>query len=176
MQSSVKVWRWLCVMIVTVFLSGFALAQAGPKNAAPVPPEIFSAKTVFIANAGADSELFPSPFRGTPARGYEEFYAAMQKWGRYQLVENPAQADLVMKLRLYAPNGPKEPDKTSGQVISRPMFRLVIYDRASHYPLWTLTDSIQWALFQKGHDKNFDQAIGELIVQLKQLTAQRRGE
>ena len=38
--------------------------------AAPVPPQIFSAKKIFVSNGGADSGLFPHPFSGTPERAY----------------------------------------------------------------------------------------------------------
>ena len=55
---------------------------------APVPSLLLSAKKVFISNAGADSGLFPHPFSGDPDRAYNEFYANVESWGRYQLVCN----------------------------------------------------------------------------------------
>jgi hypothetical protein len=53
-----------------------------------------------------------------------------------------------------------------------PMLRLVIYDRSTHYILWALTESVEYALLQKNHDKNFDVAVEELTNDLKRLTAQ----
>ena len=91
-----------------------AAAQTSPQATSPaapppvsVPPALLKARTVFISNAGADSGLFPSPFSGDPDRAYQEFYAAIQSWQRYRLVADPAQADLVLELRLTAPNGPQ---------------------------------------------------------------------
>ena len=52
------------------------------------------------------------------------------------------------------------------------MFRLVIYDRSTHYILWALTESIERASLQKNHDKNFDLALDELTNDLKRLTTQ----
>jgi hypothetical protein len=52
-----------------------------------------------------------------------------------------------------------------------PMFRLVIYDRKTHYVLWALTESITEAYLQKTHDNNFDQALTALTMDLKRLTS-----
>jgi hypothetical protein len=49
------------------------------------------------------------------------------------------------------------------------MFRLVIYDRKSHYILWTLTRSIEQAYLQKTHDRNFDTALSALLLDFQAL-------
>jgi hypothetical protein len=137
--------------------------------AAPVPPAIFSARKVFLSNAGSDSGLFPHPFTGTQDRAYNQFYAAMQKWGRYELVSDPDQADLVFELRLTAPNGPANPDKQKGASDPVPIFRLEIIDRKSHYTLWTVTEAVTVAFFQKTHDRNFDDALNALLLDVENL-------
>lgn len=152
-----------------------AMAQEAPPapgmSPAPVPPALWNARRVFVSNAGADSGLFPHPFSGDPDRGYSEFYAAIKSWGRYELVADPNDADLVFELHLAAPNGPQNPSKQNGAADPLPMFRLVILDRKSHYVLWALTESIDFAFLQKTHDHNFDQAIANLSADLKRLTA-----
>jgi hypothetical protein len=50
------------------------------------------------------------------------------------------------------------------------MLRLVIYDRKTHYILWTLTESIDVALLQKTHDRNLDDAISAIVAEFQQLT------
>src|ERR1700730_14085820 len=142
-----------------------------PASLAPVPPALLNAKTVFISNAGADSGLFPHPFSGDPDRPYNEFYAGIQSWGRYQLVADPSEADVVFELQLIAPNGPAAPNKQNGASDPLPMFRLVIFDRKTHYVLWALTESIAVALLQKTHDNNFDLALTALTLDLKRLTS-----
>ena len=102
-----------------------AQAPAPPVSLAAVPPALLNAKTVFISNAGADSGLFPHPFSGDPDRAYNEFYAAMQSWGRYQLVADPSEADVVLELRLIAPYGPSAPNKRNGASDPLPMFQLL---------------------------------------------------
>jgi hypothetical protein len=144
--------------------------QVAPVAIAPVPALLLNAKKVFISNAGADSGLFPHPFSGDPDRAYNEFYANVESWGRYQLVASPAEADLVFELQLTAPNGPSDANKQNGASDPLPMFRLVVYDRPTHYILWALTESIDPAALQKTHDHNFDQALANLVLDAGRLT------
>jgi hypothetical protein len=106
----------------TAFAQMPAYDQAGP-----IPSAITAAKTVFISNAGSDSGLFPSPFTGDPDRPYAEFYSALKATGDYTLAGDPAQAELVLELRLFAPDGPTNPNNVAGASDPLPMFRLVMY-------------------------------------------------
>ena len=139
--------------------------------AAPVPPQIFSAKRIFVSNGGAESRLFPHPFRGTPDRAYGAFYAAVQGWGRYEMVSAPREADLVLELQLVGPSGPKNADKQKGASDPLPFFRLVVFDRETHFALWTFTETIEAANLQKTHDRNFDDALAALADDLKKLAS-----
>ena len=141
-----------------------------PVAMAPVPPALLNAKKIFISNAGADSGLFPHPFSGDPDRAYNEFYADVESWGRHLIVGDPAEADLVFELQLTAPNGPSNADKQKGASDPLPMFRLVIYDRPTHYVLWALTESVPAAEKQKTHDHNFDEALATLVLDAGRLT------
>lgn len=138
---------------------------------AHVPPAIVAAKSVFISNAGADSGLFPSPFSGAPDRTYEAFYAAMQRWGHYQIVNDPAQADLVLELRLKAPSGPqyRGPNKPANVTNPQLTLHLTVYDRGTHYVLWGFAAPVDDAILQKTHDRNFDLALEELTNDLKRI-------
>ena len=92
---------------------------------------------------------------GDNNRPYSEFYAALAANREYTLVGDPARADLVLELRLFA-YGPPTPTSKTAPPDSRPIFRLVIYDAKSHYILWTITRSVGLANFQKTRDKNFE--------------------
>src|SRR5271168_857249 len=166
-----KSFLFVCAAFFFVVQAG---AQAPPPTAlqlAPVPPALLNAKTVFISNAGADSGLFPHPFSGDPDRPYNEFYAAVQSWGRHQIVGDPSDADIVIELQLIAPPGPSSGNKVNGASDPLPMFRLVVYDRKTHYVLWALTESIMIAYLQKTHDNNFDLALNAITADLKRLTS-----
>jgi hypothetical protein len=163
--------RSIAFLFTVALLSVLTDAQQPvPVATAPVPPRLFSAKKVFISNAGADSGLFPHPFSGDPDRAYNELYANVESWGRYQLVATPAEADLVFELQLTAPSGPSNADKSKGASDPLPMVRLVIYDRPTHYVLWALTESIAPATLQKTHDHNFDEAVANLVLDAGRLT------
>lgn len=167
MSRFVRFALFLCLGV----LSTAALAQQpDTSDAAPIPPAILNAKTIFLSNAGADSGLFPSPFSGTVDRPYNQLFAALQQWGKYDLVGDPAQADLVFELQLTAPNGPSNPNKQSGASDPLPMFRLVLYDRPTHYVLWAVTESVAAANRQTTHDRNFDDALDNLLRDLKNLS------
>jgi hypothetical protein len=151
-----------------------AYTQAGP-----VPPAILAAKTIFVSNAGADAGLFPEvfsgaglssePFSGDPDRAYTEFYSALKTTGDYTLVDDPGQADLVLEIRLTAPYGPTNPNRQNGAPDPLPMFRLVVYQRSTHFVLWTVTHSIDFAYLRRTHDKNFDQSLLALLNQFLQI-------
>lgn len=154
---------------VALLLATAAFGQTSPGATGPVPAAIVSAHTIFISNGGSDAGLFPSPFTGDADRPYNEFYQALKADSHYQLVADPGQADLVLELRLIAPLGPTQPNKAQGAADPEPQFRLVIYDRKTHYVLWTLTRRIHWALLQQSHDRNFDDAITELVKDFEAL-------
>jgi hypothetical protein len=78
-----------------------AAQQKKPTHRAPIPAQIFTAKKVFIANGGGDESRYEeASYSGGPDRTYNEFYAAMKTWGRYELVAVPGDADLVFEIRL----------------------------------------------------------------------------
>jgi hypothetical protein len=148
-----------------------AYAQRIPNTpAGPIPPAIRAAKKIFVSNAGADSGLFPEPFSGDQNRAYTEFYADLKAEGLFELTGDPSSADLVLELHLIAPNGPSAPNKQYGASDPLPMFRLVVFDRKTHYVLWTLTESIAPALLQKTHDRNFDDALTDILLDFEDLT------
>jgi len=125
-------------LILAAVVSFAAVASAqmpAYDQAGPVPKAIAAAKTIFVSNAGSDSGLFPEPFTGDSDRPYTEFYAALKAAGNYTLVGDPAQADLVLELRLFAPYGPTNANKQNGTADPRPMFRLVVYDGKTHFVL-----------------------------------------
>jgi hypothetical protein len=144
-----------------------ALAQQpATTQEGPIPPAILAAKKIFVSNAGADSRLFPSPFSGDPSRAYTQFYSALKAAGQFELVADPADADLVLELQLFSlPNPPSE--GRPYQVW--PIFHLVVYDRKTHYVLWAATEEIEFAAMQKAHDRNFDNAVSALLLDFEKL-------
>jgi hypothetical protein len=46
----------------------------------------------------------------------------------------------------------------------------VVYDRRTHYVLWVFTQSIEIALLQKTHDRNFDEALTAILLEFEELS------
>ena len=161
------------VLVAVASLSStiFLAQSTGSQAAGPVPPAIRAAKRIFVSNGGADSGLFPHPFSGDPNRAYNQLYAGLKTMGQWELVSDPAEADLVLELRLTAPYGPADPNKQKGASDPLPMLRLVVYDGKTHFVLWAMTETINEANLQKSHDRNFDDAVTAIAQDFRTLTA-----
>jgi hypothetical protein len=152
-----------CIHVLGLLFCGFLLntqAQTPvPVSDAPVPQVILSAKTAFVS----DKMTAIWNLSGSPTRGYNQFYTALRAVGRYELVDDPSNADLVLELETV----PFDSIRTAPDGI-----RLLIYDRKTHYVLWTLVHPIEACVLRKACDKNFDLAINGLIHDLKVLSSQ----
>jgi hypothetical protein len=140
------------------------IAAAAP---APLPAQILSGKRVFIAYAGGENLQTPLVliFSGRSDRVYNQFYALMKDWGRYDLVSAPADADLVFQIGFtFADNGVRAPEM--GRL------RLEIRDPRSNVLLWSLSQYVQVAIMKGNRDKNLDLAMGVIENGLKDLVTQ----
>jgi len=157
-----------CIALAILVLVPVSSAQKSKVPApAPVPPQIASAHTVFIANAGGeslDTVTDQTVFNGGPDRPYNEFYAAMKDWGRYQMVSSPEAADLVLQISwVLSDTGLKLP--VLGQL------RLLVIDPKTGITLWTFTEYVRGALLLGNRDKNFDSAMNAIVNRMKTLEA-----
>jgi hypothetical protein len=139
-------------------------------TSAPMPAQLAHAKSIFLSNGGSDAGLFPHPFTGTQDRAYGYFYAALAANPQYQLVSQPSQADIVLELTLTPPLGSLGGNKAMGTTDPLPTFKLTIYDRPTHYALWTISQTVDPAALQKTHDKNFDTALDSVVQQFEAIT------
>jgi hypothetical protein len=123
----------LRLLAVVVTLAPVAWAQQAPAApVAPVPAQIVTAKTVFISNAGVDATSPVDFKRARPTEPYNQFYVAMKRRARYEVVGTPADADLVLQLRFSAP--------LSSCETYQPQLTLAILDTKTHFLLWTFTE------------------------------------
>lgn len=136
-------------------LSATAVLAQQPDTAppGPVPPAILAARKLFISNPGDSSALFS----GGSNRAYNQFYAALKTSDQFELVADPSAADLVLELHV------------TDQGLGSAAFRLVIYDRKTHFMLWTLVESIRNCGRQKTCDGNFDEALPALLLNFEKL-------
>jgi hypothetical protein len=133
---------------------------------APVPPQIAAAQKVFISNAGGESfetVIDQTVFNGGPDRPYNQFYAAMKSWGKYEIVPSPSDADLILEVSwTLSDTGLRLP--VLGQI------RVLMIDPKTHVTLWNLIEYVRGAMLLGNRDKNFDQAMNTIVGRMKVLT------
>jgi hypothetical protein len=120
----------------------------------------------FISNGGSDC-IGPvqNQIGGGPDLPYNQFYAAMKQWARYQLTSDPAQSDLVFEVHFSCVASAAKLGEYDSQ------FRVVIYDVKTHFVLWTATQPVEMAILSSTAKKNFAAAANALIDDLKTLAA-----
>lgn len=164
--------RIMKVIILFVVMTACAVAatptkaqQAKDAPPAPLPSQIAAAKKVFIANAWPAGAFL---YTGGPNRFYNQFYAALKSWGRYELVGTPAEADLVLEIsssgeQIYGSPG-------SSRLIGDTQLRLAIIDPGTRITVWAFVEHVEPALLQGNRDKNFDQAFNYLVNDLRNIS------
>jgi hypothetical protein len=157
--------------------SSLAIAETKQIPPAPKPAQLLAAKKVFIGNGGGDDTFYDGPqFSAGPDRAYNEFYAAVKALGRYDLLNAPADADLLIEIRFTIPTGLVPPGEkgVSGSIFGPapydPQLRLEIRDPRSNALLWAFSEHIQWAILQSNRDKNFEQALTRIVSDLQGLS------
>lgn len=127
---------------------------------APVPTPLIDGKKIFISFDMGDVLAFPSTYSGGPERAYNEFYADMKKWGHYDLVLDPGNADLIFGVRFVEGGG-----------LAWPQIRVVISDAKTHVVLWGFVEEIDGAIFKKHRDQAFSSAIMWVVNDVQALVA-----
>jgi len=156
---------------LVVMLCLFALVPILPARtrkdvpAAPLPAAIVKAQRIFLSNGGG-SDL-----------AYDAFYAAMKKWGKYQIVGSPDEADLIVELSYRVENmgthvwSAANTYNNTTQVYSRqlvdPKLILTIYDAKTKSSLWSTVDHRQLARLEKNREKETINSAERLVEELR---------
>ena len=161
--------RKYVLLAVTALVLGTALnAFARKKEVAPAPlPAVVSnAKKAFLTNGGGSTLAF------------DEFYSQMKQWGRFDLVGNPSDADIIIDLRYTVEDrGPHIWSATNtytGQtsVYSRelvdPQLILSIYDGGTKNLVWSVTDHRRLARLEKNREKETVNSADRLVEGLRE--------
>jgi hypothetical protein len=157
--------RSALLFVLSVVLScSFADAvRAQESPSAPMPSQLSSAKKVFISNGGGDINPYVASngqFPGLPVRPYNDFYAALKSWGRYELVGAPADADLIFEISFSE-------SFLGGTIQSR--LRLLVLDPKTHVVLWPFAEYIEAAAKAANREKNFEQGMAQIVADAKSL-------
>jgi hypothetical protein len=153
---------WMTAGVISV------AQQISDPPPAPVPAPIFSARKIFISNATGE---IPMP-QETLNLAYNEFYASMKNWGRYEVVADPSDADLVFELRFHYSVGPTGVVQGSGGSTEDFQLRVSILDSRTRTILWAVSKSIPQSNKKEKSRQFFDQAMAVLVDNLKKLATQ----
>ena len=88
------------VALLTVPIA--AATKPSDPPSAPIPTQILTCKKVFVSNGESNAKTT------IPNLTYNEFYAHMKSWGKYELSPAPADADLVFEIRFVTFTGKRE--------------------------------------------------------------------
>lgn len=163
-------------MILALAVIPSARAQAtkdegGPSVNAPVPVQIATATSIFIANAGGDGKATYILKRANdPNEAYNYLYAAMKTWGRFQLADSPSHADLSLEIRFAVPIS----DCTKSTTYY-PEVELRILDAKSRTLLWTIDEPVEIALRIATWSRNLKEGITNSVGDFQRLLAQPVG-
>jgi hypothetical protein len=169
--------RVIGVAVAVIGLSPILNAQSGsqpPLAPAPIPPVIAAAKKVFISNGGGaalDDAMGITLVKGGPDRAYNQFYAAMKSWGRYDLVSSPSDADLILQIRfMLSDSGTQFLAKSSPFSAVTPVMghvELAVRDPKTNVTVWTIFEYAQGAILEGNREKNFNLAMNAVVDRLK---------
>ncbi len=164
--------RKLLCFTLALLLASTPLTRAQQTSTAvpaPVPPQITSARTIFISNGGGPNYF--NAFTGGADRGYSQLYAALQQWNRYQIVDSPSQADLIFEIHAVAPAVRLAAD--DGAVGYNPQLILRLLDPKTNALLWTTTSNVKAAGGKSSRDKGFDESVAVVVDRVRQLTGEQ---
>lgn len=159
-------------LLLVCLLLSLSTANAKDRKSippAPLPEQVVTAKKAFLANDGGS------------ALAYDAFYAAMQKWGKYEIVGTPEAADIVVELGYNVVNGGTRvwsatnsytgATQVGSVQIVDPQVVLTIFDTKTRLPLWSLTDHTRLARLEKNREKEIINSAERIVERLKERLA-----
>lgn len=168
--ESVMLHMTLAVILIT---GSDLLAQQvnqSPIPPAPLPSQLLTGKKVFISNLPGALFLSPRTAEDDPYRPYNQFYASLKNWGYYELVSAPTDADLIFEINLT-----DRPTLGNAMVQSSYRFAyldLTVRDPKTQAVLWWFAERVQGANRPATGEKNYNQAMTDLLNDVKRAIGQ----
>jgi hypothetical protein len=146
----------------------FAGAQQPPTEKKPLietpSMRLAAAKNVFITRTHG-SRIPLDVIRST-----------IEGWGRFTFVETPEKADLIIEIsssgdsgvqvssssKVSPETGHEEKSSSSRKDISPTDVKMVVFDSRNKRPLWAATESVKFAMKEKGKENNLVDAAERL--------------
>lgn len=166
--------RNLTGMFLITVLVAFAIGQdAKTPTTRTLSPtaRLTAARTAYLKNGGGG---------GIP---FDVISEGVQGWGRYQIVNSPEEADLVIEVASTSSgngisvSGGSSTDPRTGfptesatntRELSVDRIRLVVYDARSKMPLWSASEQPKGAMRDKARKDNVVEAAQRLVTKFRE--------
>ncbi len=164
----------LHMTLAVILITGSALeaqqTNQSPMLQSPVPSQFLAGKKVFISNV--PGALFSSPrtAEDDPYRPYNQFYALIKGWGYYELASAPAEADLIFEISLV--DRPAMANALVQASVRLPYLELIVRDPRTQVVLWWFAERLQGANGPATGEKNYNQAMTNLVNDVKKSVGQ----
>jgi hypothetical protein len=142
------------IAFAIILLAALPLAAQAP--VAPLPAQLTSAKTVFLANAG--SSAGSADYNQLAIIAYNSSYQALVAENNYHLTLTPTDADLIFEISVIG----------DGRLFTG-RTRLVVRDVKSQSLLWTISEDIKASSREKEFQKNAAISAAKLVSDLNTL-------
>jgi len=146
-----------------------ASPASGTTAASDVPPAVSAAKKVFLSNNGSDTA---DRFSGGPDRFFRDFYSDVAGMNRFDVVDDPANADVVLAMDVKT-SQTVDVMKGNSNNLTHIRLRVRVVDAKTHFVLWTLQEEVPMAILQSNRDKNADAAVRQLVADLRAVAQTR---
>ncbi len=121
------------IAVFAVSVSANASDKKAPAAYAPIPPQIATAKTIFLSNRCEEDYK-------TCSSVYNDLYTGLSTSGKYQLAPSPSTADLIFEIHMVARTGVTNVLNGTGGSTTYSNLTLAILDNQTHVALWTITE------------------------------------
>src|SRR6478672_7077754 len=165
---------FLITAFLGFFLSGFSACAQQPAEKKPLietpSMRLAAAKNVFITRTHG-SRIPLDVIRST-----------MEGWERFTFVEAPEKADLIIEIsstgdsgvqvssssKVAPETGHEEKSSSSRKDISPTDIKMTVFDSRNKRPLWAATESVKFAMKEKGKQNNLVDAAERLASKFHQ--------
>jgi hypothetical protein len=161
---------FLITAFLVLFLSGFSVCAQQPAEKKPLietpSMRLAAAKNVFITRTHGN-RIPLDVIRST-----------MEGWERFTFVETPEKADLIIEIdstgdsgvqvssssKVSPETGHEEKSNSTRKDISPTDIRMTVFDSRNKRPLWAATESVKFAMKEKGKENNLVDAAERLAA------------
>lgn len=108
--------------------------------------------------------------------------STMEGWERFTFVETPDKADLIVEIsstgdsgvqvssssKVSPETGQEEKSNSTRKDISPTDIKMIVFDSRNKRPLWVATESVKFAMKEKGKENNLVEAAERLVSKFHQ--------